>query len=102
MPPDCVGLRSGSFTDPVDAKTAWELQPPAGYTGIYENWYIDLGMGRALPRGISAGAAVIRPSESFAGIRRRPAAPATLGRRRIRPMTRRRIILKVTSMTATK
>lgn len=37
MPPDCVSLRPGSFTDPADAKTTQKLQIPARYTGIYEN-----------------------------------------------------------------
>ena len=40
--PDCVGSESGGSVVTVDGKPTEELQPPAGYEGIYANWNLDL------------------------------------------------------------
>ena len=38
----CMGARSNFFTGNVTAQTAADLQTPTDYTGIYEEWNLDL------------------------------------------------------------
>ena len=107
---NCVGRQTGDATDgfsavAVEAKTAGKLRTPIGYVGIYREWNIDLDEDGRVDCLWNFGAERDYPALNTPGQRAGladspPPGPGRCDRRRIRRMTRQRIIPKGTSMIA--